>query len=117
MPCPVGAAFRTSKGCLQDCFDSANADFMFAKIPFAFGAGQCYITGTNVMIRAKSAFAASRFAASGFAADDGSGHRQIYSEDMISEDIEIGARLHANGWKSVLVNEVLATGEVRFGNA
>jgi hypothetical protein len=101
-----------TNGGLQDCFDAANADFMFAKIPFAFGAGQCYITGTNVMIRAKSAFSSSRFVSSGFSSEDGSGHRQIYSEDMISEDIEIGARLHANGWKSVLVNEILATGEV-----
>jgi cellulose synthase/poly-beta-1,6-N-acetylglucosamine synthase-like glycosyltransferase len=85
---------------------------MFAKMPFAFGAGMCYITGTNVMIRARAAFSSSRFAMSGFTSTAGDGHRQIYSENEISEDIEIGARLHANGWKSVLVNEVLATGEV-----
>ena len=37
----------------------------------------------------------------------------MYSEDEISEDIEIGARLHAAGWKGVFVAEKLATGEVR----
>ena len=28
-----------------DAFDSANADFMFSKMPYCFGAGMCYITG------------------------------------------------------------------------
>lgn len=29
-----------------DAFDSANADFMHAKMPYCFGAGMCYITGS-----------------------------------------------------------------------
>jgi hypothetical protein len=30
-----------------DAFDSANADFMLSKMPYAFGAGLCYITGAH----------------------------------------------------------------------
>ena len=29
-----------------DTFDSANKDFMVTKMPYGFGAGLCYITGT-----------------------------------------------------------------------
>jgi cellulose synthase/poly-beta-1,6-N-acetylglucosamine synthase-like glycosyltransferase len=66
--------------------------------------------GTNVMIRARAAFGVSRFAKQGFQSDQG--HCQVYSEDEISEDIELGARIHAAGYKSVFVPNKLATGEV-----
>lgn len=67
--------------------------------------------GTNVMIRAQAAFAVSRYAKTGF--QSSSGRNQIYSEDEISEDIELGSRIHAAGYKSVFVAERLATGEAR----
>eukprot|EP00892_Ulva_mutabilis_P006100 jgi/Ulvmu1/3862/UM018_0081.1 len=96
-----------------DAFDSANADFMFAKMPYCFGAGMCYITGTNVMIRAKAAFQVCKFASANLAGlEDGIDRRQIYAEDEISEDIELGSRMHAWGFKSIFVGERLATGEV-----
>ena len=63
------------------------------------------------MIRARAAFAVSKFAAAGFKGADG--HRQIYSEDEISEDIELGVRIHAAGYKSVYIGEKMSTGEVR----
>jgi hypothetical protein len=63
------------------------------------------------MIRARAAFAVSRYAKTGY--QSSSGHNQIYSEDEISEDIELGARIHAAGYKSVFIAERLATGEVR----
>ena len=37
---------------------------------------------------------------------------QLLSEDQISEDIELGSRLHAHGYKAVFIPENLATGEV-----
>ena len=64
------------------------------------------------MIRARVAYAVSRYASTGFAGD--SGHQQIYSEGEISEDIELGARIHASGAKSVFINEHLCTGEARL---
>jgi hypothetical protein len=67
--------------------------------------------GTNVMIRARAAFGVSRYASQGFQSDQG--RCQIYAEDEISEDIELGVRIHAAGYKSVLVPVKLATGEVR----
>jgi cellulose synthase/poly-beta-1,6-N-acetylglucosamine synthase-like glycosyltransferase len=66
--------------------------------------------GTNVMIRARAAFGVSRYAAQGFQSEQG--HCQIYSEGEISEDIELGVRIHAAGYKSIMVCEKMATGEV-----
>jgi hypothetical protein len=34
-----------------DFFDAANADFFYDKMPFAFGAGMCYITGVVPPLR------------------------------------------------------------------
>lgn len=82
-------------------------------------------TGTNVMIRARAAFQVCRYAemnaqtevtrplgpVEGGVAED---NRQIYAEDEISEDVELGARMHAYGYKSVIVGERLASGEVRM---
>lgn len=101
-----------------DCFDAGNADFMFSKMPYAFGAGMCLITGTNVMIRARAAFEVCKFAemnaAQSGALEGGLDNRQIYAEDEISEDIELGTRMHASGYKAIFISEKLATGEVRF---
>lgn len=63
------------------------------------------------MIRARAAFKVCRFAEMNNADADS---RQLYAEDEISEDIELGTRMHASGYKSVFVNEKLATGEVRI---
>jgi cellulose synthase/poly-beta-1,6-N-acetylglucosamine synthase-like glycosyltransferase len=71
-----------------------------------------WCAGTNVMIRARAAFKVSRYACSGF--KGASGHRQIYAEDEISEDIELGARIHAAGYKFVFISERMSTGEVRL---
>jgi cellulose synthase/poly-beta-1,6-N-acetylglucosamine synthase-like glycosyltransferase len=38
---------------------------------------------------------------------------QLLSEDEISEDIELGSRIHAAGYSNVFIPENLATGEVR----
>lgn len=66
------------------------------------------------MIRAKAAFQVCKFANTNLTAlEDGIDRRQVYAEDEISEDIELGSRMHASGYKSVFVSEKLATGEVR----
>ena len=80
-----------------------------------------HISGTDVMIRARAAFQVCRHAETNAQADvtrplgaaDTADNRQIYAEDEISEDVELGARMHAYGYKSVIVGERLATGEVR----
>jgi hypothetical protein len=86
-------------------------------LPYVFGSGCCFITGTNVMVRTKAAYCCSRF----YDADTGSlvparngAPPQLLSEEEISEDIELGSRIHAAGFKCVLVPENLATGEARF---
>jgi cellulose synthase/poly-beta-1,6-N-acetylglucosamine synthase-like glycosyltransferase len=66
--------------------------------------------GTNVMIRARAAFKVSKYAKSGFMGPGS--HRKIYSEDEISEDMELGTRIHAAGYKSIFIPERLCTGEV-----
>ena len=92
---------------------------MLSKMPYAFGAGQCLITGTNVMIRARACFEVCKFAeqnetaAASGALEAGVDNRQLYAEDEISEDIELGTRMHASGYKSIFICEKLATGEVR----
>lgn len=63
------------------------------------------------MIRARAAFSVSKYASDGFVGE--TGYAQVYSEDEISEDTELGSRVHAAGYKSVLVSERLCTGEVR----
>jgi cellulose synthase/poly-beta-1,6-N-acetylglucosamine synthase-like glycosyltransferase len=78
----------------------------------------CYITGTNVMLRARVCFEVCRFAqmnasANSDALESGIDTRQIYAEDEISEDIELGSRMQAAGYKSIFIGEKLATGEVR----
>lgn len=71
--------------------------------------------GTNVMVRARATFRASRFydadtdALAGGAADD---RPQLLSEEEISEDLELGSRMHAAGYKAVFIARNLATGEV-----
>ena len=42
------------------------------------------------------------------------GTPQLLCEQEISEDIELGSRMHARGWKSVFIKQNLATGEVRI---
>jgi hypothetical protein len=70
-------------------------------------------TGTNVMVRARAAFEVCQFAdAAEEATADGEDHRQLFTEDEISEDVVLGSRLHAAGFKGVFVAENLATGEV-----
>lgn len=65
------------------------------------------------MIRAKAAFQVCKFASANLGAlEDGIDRRQIYAEDEISEDIELGSRMHAWGFKSIFIGEKLATGEV-----
>jgi cellulose synthase/poly-beta-1,6-N-acetylglucosamine synthase-like glycosyltransferase len=103
---------------VPDAFDAANMNFMFGQLPYVFGSGCCFITGTNVMIRTSAIYRCSRFF------DEATGELQacgpngeppqLLSEDEISEDIELGSRIHAAGFRSVLVPENLATGEVRF---
>lgn len=99
-----------------DSFDAANRSFMFGHLPYIFGSGCCFITGTNVMVRARAAFRCSRFynpASDALATARANGEPpQLLSEDEISEDIELGSRIHANGYKSIVVPENLATGEV-----
>lgn len=41
------------------------------------------------------------------------GMPQLLCEHEISEDIELGSRMHAQGWKAVFIKQNLATGEVR----
>jgi hypothetical protein len=66
------------------------------------------------MVRSRSAFEVCKFAdANAEATLDGEDHRQIFTVDEISEDVVLGSRLHAAGFKGVFVAENLATGEVR----
>lgn len=38
--------------------------------------------------------------------------RQLFSEELIAEDVDLGSRVHALGFKSVYLDEILARGEV-----
>ena len=70
--------------------------------------------GTNVMVRCRPAFEVCKFAeANAEASADGEDHRQLFTVDEISEDVVLGSRLHAAGFKGVFVAQNLATGEVR----
>ena len=156
-----------------DALDAANGDFMFGKLPFYFGAGVLFVTGTspchvipfslealhfyirmrlfrtreglqtcflhahaivliqialsrkmklrrvatgtNVMVRCRAAFDVCRTAETLEAQyGDGEQQRQLFTEDEISEDVVLGSRLHAAGYKGVFVAENVATGEVRY---
>lgn len=33
---------------LPDCYDAANANFMFNALPYVFGSGCCFITGARL---------------------------------------------------------------------
>eukprot|EP00892_Ulva_mutabilis_P010707 jgi/Ulvmu1/8008/UM004_0244.1 len=105
-----------------DFFDNANHNFMFRLMPYYFGAGCCFITGTNVLIRARAIFLACNFGQMQarrarfwhlrkqiVAAPRG---RQLFSEELIAEDVDLGSRIHALGFKSVFLDEILARGEV-----
>ena len=35
----------TAQRACADCFDAANANFMFNQLPYIFGSGCCFITG------------------------------------------------------------------------
>ena len=125
---------------------------MFGKLPFYFGAGVLFVTGTNnhyavlgvgcflsgfgrddflkrlwefklkdcqaatgtnVMVRSKAAFDVRKTAETlQEQHGDGEGHRQLFTEDEISEDVVLGSRLHAAGYKGVFLAENVATGEV-----
>jgi hypothetical protein len=66
------------------------------------------------MVRAKSCFEVCQYAhLNEEASADGNDHRQLFTEDEISEDVVLGSRLHAAGFKGVFIAENLATGEVR----
>jgi hypothetical protein len=71
------------------------------------------------MMRARAVFMACKFG------DTRSGHssavadlesqsrnRQLFSEVLVAEDVDLGSRIHALGYKSVFLDEVLALGEV-----
>ena len=34
---------------LPDCYDAANANFMFNTLPYVFGSGCCFITGAHFL--------------------------------------------------------------------
>jgi hypothetical protein len=73
--------------------------------------------GTNVMIRARAAFLACRFDENPHAADtqnlpvqtqkiyqdaiggEADSHRQLFSETLVAEDIDLGSRIHTLGYK------------------
>lgn len=66
------------------------------------------------MIRAKAAFlCARRVEPSEEDLEEGVERIEILAEDEVTEDFEIGLRIHAAGYKSTFVNEKVATGEVR----
>eukprot|EP00892_Ulva_mutabilis_P012255 jgi/Ulvmu1/9401/UM051_0029.1 len=123
---------------IPDSFDTAGKDFTFIKMPFAFGASIIYITGTNFFMRARAAFDVSEYmevqgykdavlaadADTAAKGESGAVDRvaplnrnpledvpMIFAEDKISEDIDLGSRLHAAGFKAAFIAERLATGE------
>lgn len=76
-------------------------------------------TGTNMLISARAAFDVGHYGEQ--AGLNTSTHRgrptQIFSEEQTSEDVLLGSRLHAGGYKGVFLRENLATGEVCFPSA
>jgi hypothetical protein len=73
------------------------------------------------MMRARAVFMACKFgdtrSHSNSVADleSQSRKRQLFSEVLVAEDVDLGSRIHALGYKSVFLDEVLALGEVRDG--
>ena len=66
------------------------------------------------MMRAKAAFlCARRFEKSAADLEAGADRLELLAENQITEDYELGSRLHTVGCKFTFVNEKLATGEVR----
>lgn len=68
------------------------------------------------MVRARAAFRCSKFYNTATDSLEGAregGLAQLLSEEEISEDIELGSRMHAAGYSSIFITENLATGEVR----
>ena len=75
--------------------------------------------GTNVMLRARACFLACKF---GKPSSKKRGQRtlesqrrsrQLFSETLVAEDVDLGSRIHALGFRAVFLDEVLARGEVR----
>ena len=98
-----------------DPLDFANKKFTFGVLPYLFGGGCCVLTGTNFMVRAAALFAVARRRpdATGSLQTEGPGRFQLFHEDQESEDVELGTRLHAAGYRSAFISTNLATGEVR----
>lgn len=96
--CLVPQAFHNT--IQPDFLDNSNGLFMFGMLPYFFGIGATFITGTNFMIRAQACYAVARDA------------REPFSETLVAEDVDLGSRLHFHGYKSVVLNEPLAWGEV-----
>lgn len=70
------------------------------------------------MLRARAVFLACKFGEKGSGRTAGGGaaarSRQLFSEVLVAEDVDLGSRIHALGYKSVFLAEVLAKGEVRL---
>jgi cellulose synthase/poly-beta-1,6-N-acetylglucosamine synthase-like glycosyltransferase len=96
--CLVPQAFHNT--IQPDFLDNSNELFMFGMLPYFFGIGATFITGTNFMIRATACYAVARDV------------REPFSESLVAEDVDLGSRLHFHGYKSVVLNEALAWGEV-----
>jgi cellulose synthase/poly-beta-1,6-N-acetylglucosamine synthase-like glycosyltransferase len=96
--CLVPQAFHNT--IQPDFLDNSNGLFMFGMLPYFFGIGATFITGTNFLIRAEACYAVARDA------------REPFSETLVAEDVDLGSRLHFHGYKSVVLNEPLAWGEV-----
>lgn len=65
------------------------------------------------MVRARSCFEVSEYKSMiTEVSDNDEDRRQLFTEDEISEDVVLGSRLHAAGFKGVFIAENLATGEV-----
>ena len=66
------------------------------------------------MIRARACFLACKFGEQQAGqVDKGRRSRQLFSEVLVAEDVDLGSRIHALGYKAVFLDEVLARGEVR----
>jgi hypothetical protein len=70
-------------------------------------------------MRARAVFMACKFgdehnsrSRSGGDVESQSRSRQLFSEVLVAEDVDLGSRIHALGYKSVFLDEVLALGEV-----
>ena len=98
--CLVPQAFHNALE--PDFLDNANSMFMFGLLPYFFGMGSTFITGTNFMVRSQAAVNAAKLDID----------NQIFSEKLVAEDVHLGSRLHFMGYHSVVLNEKLAYGEV-----